>query len=170
MKKIICTFILTFLGMGLYAQGGLKVGIQAGLPFDDFNNEVSVMIGLDVGYMWTLGEVVDLGVTTSFIHGFPETFHTDIVLTDLPNVQFIPVAGAVRIWASNSFSIGVEAGQAFGISDGNEDGLYLRPLMGYLMGANTEVNFSYTSIKLTDKSWTTVNFGILHTFKLKSRR
>ncbi|PCJ98054.1 MAG: hypothetical protein COA50_03775 [Flavobacteriaceae bacterium] len=169
MRKVMLALTLLFLGTGLYAQGGLKVGIQGGMPFDDFNDEVSLVVGLDLGYMWTLGEVIDLGVTTSFIHGFAETFHTDVVLTDLSDVQFGTAAAAVRIWTSNSFSIGVEAGQAFGINEGNDGGLYLRPLVGYLMGPNTEVNFSYTSISLEDKTWTTVNFGILHTFQLKKR-
>ncbi|MGB5818395.1 MAG: hypothetical protein WBG90_02845 [Saonia sp.] len=166
MKHIILVFTLSFLGMGLYAQEGFKIGIQGGLPFDDFNDEVGVVVGLDVGHMWALGEVVDLGVATGFIYGFQETFQTDTILTDLSDVQFIPLAGSIRIWPSDSFSLGVEGGQAFGINDGNEGGLYYRPVIGYLMGANTELNFSYTTIELEDRSWTTVNLGVLYTFKL----
>ena len=166
MKNTIVAFLLTFLGMGLYAQEGFKIGIQGGLPFDDFNDEVGVVVGIDVGHMWALGEVVDLGICTGYIHGFHETFQTNIVRTDLPDVQFIPVAGSIRIWPSNSFSFGVEGGQAFGINKGNDGGLYYRPLIGYLMAANTELNFSYTTVKLEGRSWTTVNLGVLYTFKL----
>lgn len=114
--------------------------------------------------MWALGEAVDVGVATGIIHGFPETFHTDITQPKLPSIQFIPVAAAIRVWASNSFSFGGEIGQAYGLSDTYKEGFYYKPTIGFLMGPNTEINFSYTAIALEDKSWTTVNFGVLHTF------
>ncbi|NJB71074.1 hypothetical protein GGR42_001536 [Saonia flava] len=165
MKNIRLAFALFFLGVGIHAQEGFKLGFQAGLPFNDFNNEVSVVVALDVGYVWTPAEFLDLGIMTGFVNGFSESFHSDVVLTDLPNVQFIPVAGSVRVWPSNSFSLGIEAGQALGINKDNEGGLYLRPLMGYLMGPKTEVNVSYTTIQLDNKSWSTVTLGLLYTFK-----
>ncbi len=91
------------------------------------------MVGLDAGYMVALGEVVDLGVATGFLNGFPEKFPGETALTDLPHVQFIPLAASVRIWPSNSSSIGVDAGQGFGLNKGNDGGLYYRPLVAYLL-------------------------------------
>ena len=108
MKRLFLTLICVFFVLGLQAQEGFKLGIQGGLPIDDFNDEVSLMLGLDTGYMFALGEVVDLGVMTGFIHGFAETFDSDTVVADLPNVQFVPLAGSVRIWPSNSLSFGVD--------------------------------------------------------------
>ena len=169
MRSIYLAIICIFLGMGLQAQEGFKIGIQGGLPIDDFNDEVSLMAALDVGYLWALNEVVDLGVATGFINGFKETFDSQEIVGDLPNMQFIPLAASVRVWPSNSLSFGGEAGQALGINEGNDGGFYYRPILGYLMGPYTEVNFSYTTIDLDGVKWNSVNLGILYTFPSKRR-
>lgn len=166
LKKGLIALLFILTGSFLYAQPGLKIGIQGGLPVNEVNEEVGVVLGLDAGYMWALNEAIDLGVTVGFINGFPEKYHTNQPLSDLPNIQFAPIGGSVRIWPSNSFSFGVDAGQALGINDGNEGGLYYRPIIGFLMSANTELNFSYTGIELDGKKWNTVTLGVLCTFEL----
>ncbi len=170
MKTRILVFLSICLTTGLLAQEGVKIGLQGGLPFDDFNNEVSVVVGANVGYMWALNKTLDLGITAGFLNGFAETYQSDVILTDLPNVQFAPLAGSVRIWPSRSLSFGVDAGQAFGLNDGNDGGLYYRPQMGYLMGPRTEVNLSYSSIDLDERAWTTVTLGVLYTIPSKRSR
>lgn len=152
------------LTMQLSAQQGLKLGIQAGLPFNDFNEEVGIVIGADLGYMWALGEVIDLGLAVDYLNGFPEEFERENPLTDFPHVQMIPLAGSVRVWPSNSFSFGIDVGHAIGINEGNDGGLYYRPLLGYLMGPKTELNVSYTTIQLENKDWNTLTLGVLYTF------
>ncbi len=169
MKTTQLIFILFLFAFGLQAQEGFKLGLQAGLPIDDFNDEVSIAIGADVGYMWALNELIDLGLTAGLIYGFHETFQSDVVVADLPDIQFVPVAASVRIWPSNSFSFGIDGGQAFGLNDGNDGGLYYRPVIGYLFNANAEVNFSYTTINLDDRSWNSANLGILYTFPSNRR-
>ena len=170
MKKIVFAISLLFLGMGVHAQEGFKIGFHGGLPIDDFNDAVSLSLALDTGYMFALGEVVDLGVSAGFIHGFAETFDSQLLVEGLPDMQFVPLAASVRIWPSNSLSLGVDAGQAVGINEDNEGGLYYRPILGYLMGAFTEVNISYTTIKMdNDLSWNSVNFGLLFTIPNKKR-
>lgn len=163
MKNLILGLALLFFGTGAMAQEGFKLGFQGGLPINEYNDVLGVVIGVDAGYMWALGEVVDLGVDISYIYGFPEKFREGTILVDLPSIQFLPVAASVRIWPSNSFSFGVDAGQAFGISDGNDGGLYYRPIIGYLMGAQTEVNLSYTGIAIDGEPWATVTLGVLVT-------
>lgn len=170
MKNYILLFLFLFFATGSQAQEGFKVGFHGGLPIDDFNDAVSLSLGLDAGYMFALGEIVDVGVSTGFIHGFAETFDSDIIVADLPDMQFVPLAASVRIWPSNSISIGVDAGQALGINDGNDGGFYYRPILGYLMGAYTEVNFSYSTINMdNDLSWNSVNMGLLFTIPPKKR-
>jgi hypothetical protein len=148
----------------IFAQEGFKIGLQGGLPIIDFKDEVALSAGLDIGYMHALGEVVDAGVSTGLIYGFHETFHNDVVLRDLPDVQFIPIAASVRVWPSNSFSFGLEGGYALGINKGNDGGLYNRPIIGYLVSAAAEINFSYSTIDLESRSWNSLNFGVLFTF------
>ncbi len=151
------------------AQEGFKMGIQAGLPFNDFNEALSVVVGADVSYMSPLGEIVDIGSSVGFIHGFAETFQSEIVRNDLKSIQFVPLSAGLRLWTSNEFSFGGNAGYAFGISDGNEGGLYYRPMIAYLMSSSVEVNFSYTGIEIDEATWSTLTLGIVYNFEPKYR-
>ncbi len=162
MKHTVILFLL-LIGAGLQAQQGFKIGLNGGIPIrQEVNDIVSLVAGADVGYHRALGEVVDAGIMTGFINGFPEKF--DSGGADLPHVQFIPLAASFRIWPSNSFSLGGDAGYAFGLNDGNGGGFYYKPLVGYLMGARTELSLSYTGIATDGLSWSTVNLGVLYTF------
>jgi hypothetical protein len=167
MKNLLSVVLFTIFCTSLSAQEGIKVGLHGSFPFNDFSDAVVLAAGIDAGYMHALGEVVDAGVMTGFINGFPDNFGGDL---DLPSIQFLPLAASVRIWPSNSFSFGGEIGQAFGINEGNDGGLYYKPTIGYLFGTNTEVNLSYTGIKLDGATWSTVNVGFLHTIQVRPRR
>lgn len=164
MKKVLIVFVFALIGTGLYAQKGMKLGIHGGLPLDEFQDQLSLVAGVDLGYRWGLSEIVDLGVMVGFVNGFPEKYDRELFAEDLPNIQFMPLAGSIRFWTSNSFSIGGDVGQAIGINDDNDGGLYYRPTIAYLMGAQTEVNVSYTGIALDGATWSTVNVGVLYTF------
>lgn len=173
MKKLILFLLLATIGNSIYAQEGFKLGVQAGLPYSDFNDQSSLMLAADFGYMRALGEVVDLGIMTGIVHGFPKTFVAqDVgeVLEDNTAIDFVPLALSIRIWPSQDFSLGIDGGQAFGISDGNDGGLYFRPILAYLFGTYTEINVSHTTIKLEDATWSTVNLGVMYTFKSKRTR
>jgi len=170
MKNILLALTFTFIGLGMNAQEGFKLGIHGGLPINDFNGEVTLMVALDGGYMYALSEVIDIGVVTGFVYGFAERFSSEAIEADYPNMQFVPLAASVRIWTSNSFSFGVDGGYAVGINEGNDGGLYYRPIIGYLMGPSTEVNLSYSTVELEGASWNTINLGVLYTFKSKRSR
>lgn len=161
--------ILALYSLGLQAQEGFKIGLNGGIPVSgETNDAVSLVIGADLGYMVALGEVVDAGVLTGFINGFPEKYDSGGI--DLPNVQFLPIAGSIRIWPSNAFSFGADLGYALGINEGNQGGFYYKPILGYLMGPRTEVNVSYTGIGVEGFEWATLNIGFLYTFPDSLRR
>ncbi|WP_282056193.1 hypothetical protein [Maribacter luteus] len=170
MQKNLIALMFLLLGSGIFAQEGFKLGFHGGLPINDFNDAVTLTLGLDVGYMYAVNETIDVGISTGFIHGFAESFSSEAIEADFPDVQFLPLAAAVRIWTSNSFSFGVEGGYAVGINDGNDGGLFYRPIIGYLMGPSTEVNFSYSTVELDGPIWNTLNLGVLYTFKSKRSR
>jgi long-subunit fatty acid transport protein len=161
--------LIIFQAVHLHAQEGFKMGIQAGLPFNDFNEPISMVVGADVSYMYPLGEVVDIGPSVGYIHGFAETFQSNIVRADLESIQFVPLSAGVRIWTSNDFSFGGNAGWALGINEGNDGGLYYRPMIAYLMSSSVEVNFSYTAIELEEATWSTLTLGIVYNFEPKYR-
>ena len=169
MKKTLLLLVMTIFTSQIFAQEGFKMGIQAGLPFNDFNEALSVVVGADVSYMYPLGEVLDIGPAVGFIHGFAETFQSNIVRADLKPVQFAPLSAGIRIWTSNDFSFGGNVGWALGVSEGNDGGLYYRPTIAYLMSSSVEINFSYTGIELDEATWSTLTLGIVYNFEPKYR-
>jgi hypothetical protein len=164
MKNILFSCVFTIMGFSVWAQEGFKLGFQAGLPIGDYNEQVGVVLGLDAGYMWAPNKVFDLGVKAGYIYGFPEKFRSGMILVDLPSIQFAPIAASVRIWPSRSFSFGADVGQAFGLNAGNDGGFYYRPQIGFLMGAQTELNFSYTGIRQDQQSFSLITMGFVYTF------
>lgn len=163
-KRIVFLLFCGLAYVTVHAQEGFKIGAQAGLPMGDFNERIGVVIGADIGYMWAPNKIFDLGIKAGIIHGFAEEFREGTVLEDLPSVQFAPLAASVRIWPGKSFSFGGDIGQAFGLNEGNDGGLYVRPQLGFQVGPKSEVNFSYTSINVNDEKWTTVSIAYVYTF------
>lgn len=169
MKKFFCILILALLSHTVFAQEGFKIGLQGGIPLGDLDDQLSLVAALDVGYMWALGEVVDLGPASGYIIGFTDKFDQASPFADLPNVQFVPAAASLRIWPSNSFSFGADGGYAIGINEGNDGGLYVRPVIGFLFSALTEINLSYTNVSLDGGSYSSATVGILFTIPSKNR-
>ena len=169
MRDFILAILILTLGTGLFAQEGMKVGLQGGIPIGDFDEQVSLGVAADIGYMWALGEIVDLGPASGFILGFTDKFDTGSESIDLPNVQFVPAAASLRVWPTNNFSFGADGGYAIGVNEGNDGGLYARPVVGFLFGTFTELNFSYTHVSLDESSWATVTMGLLFTIPSERR-
>lgn len=168
MKQLLTGLAALLFSSGLLAQQGIKLGAHGSLPItEEVNSVVSLAIGIDAGYMHALGERVDLGAMLGYIHGFPEKY--EVGGADLPSIQFLPMAASLRLWLSNSLSIGADGGYALGLNDGNEGGLYYKPILGFLFGPQTELNLSYTGVATDGLDWATVNFGILYTFPQKYR-
>lgn len=164
-RKVFFLIVFSISFFSISAQEGFKIGAQAGLPIGDYNDSISIVAGLDVGYMWAPNKLLDLGIKSGIVHGFAETYRFEQTASiKLPSRQFVPIAASVRIWPSRSFSFGGDVGQALGLNDGNEGGFYYRPQFGFQMGAQSEVNFSYTAVKGDDATWTTLTLGFVYTF------
>lgn len=163
-RRLLLLFLLGWISVSSYAQEGFKLGLQAGLPLGDFNERIGVVIGADAGYMWAPNKTFDLGIKAGIIHGFSEEYREGTILEDLPSYQFLPVAAAFRIWPGKTFSFGADIGQAIGLNKNNDGGLYLRPQIGFQVGPQSEVNFSYTSIDVNDEKWNTITIAYVYTF------
>ncbi|WP_420322125.1 hypothetical protein [Flagellimonas sp.] len=170
MKKIVLTIITVFvLSVSLSAQdrSNIKAGLNAGIPVGDAADISSFSIGLDFNYHWGVSELLDAGLATGFINAFGDTAEASgggvIVQTEFEDFQFLPLAASVRIYPTYSFKFGVDAGYAVGINAGNEGGLYYRPIVGYNITGNTELNVSYIGVS-NNGTFSIATVGILFLF------
>lgn len=141
-------------------RSSFKAGFNAGLPVGDAADISSFSLGLDAAYHWGVSELLDAGVATGFINSFGETIAGQ---TEFEDFQFLPLAASVRIYPTYHFKFGADAGYAVGINTGNEGGFYYRPLVGYNITGNTELNVSYIAVN-NNGTFGIATVGILFLF------
>lgn len=79
-------------------------------------------------------------------------------------MQYIPVAGSVRIYPTTGFKLGGDVGYAIGINEGNDGGFYYRPSLGIdINSGTTELNMSYLAVN-DDVTYGSVLLGLLFLF------
>ncbi|WP_350287047.1 hypothetical protein [uncultured Croceitalea sp.] len=171
MKTTILSVITLFLAsLSLQAQvdrTNFRAGINAGLVLGDFSDNYSLNLGLELQHLWGLSREIDLGVATGFYNAFGEKQTLDeggiSIEIEFDNVQYIPAAAALRIYPTRGFKIGGDVGYAIGINEGNEGGLYYRPVLGVDINDVTEFNVSYTAID-DEVTFGAAMFGVLFLF------
>lgn len=161
MRKYIIIAAFAVFGMSVNAQEGLKAGANLAIPVGDAGDASGFSIGLDVLYHWSVSDDFNAGVATGFTNAFGKSIDTGIGSFEIPDVQFIPVAASGRFNASDMISVGADLGYAIGINDGNDGGFYYRPIVGYGVSDNIELNLSYTGISLDGATWSTIALGVL---------
>lgn len=105
-----------------------------------------------------------IGVTTGFRHYFVDySVELNNIIIEFDDVQFLPVAIATRYHFNDSaFSLGIDLGYSFRLDqDGSDGGFYFRPVLGYDISSDLEINASFESIS-GDRNWSSINLGILY--------
>lgn len=154
--------------MGQVDREVLKAGLNAGVPIGDAADISSFTLGLDLAFHIGVSRAFDLGFATGFTNAFGKTESISqggiSIEGDFDNVQFVPLAGLLRIYPSQGVNFGADVGYALGLNDGNGGGLYYRPIVSVNVAQTTELTFSYTGISLDGGTWSTVTLGVLFTF------
>ncbi|MEM7486453.1 MAG: hypothetical protein AAF348_14695 [Bacteroidota bacterium] len=170
MKRIYLFHIaifMTLLTANAQDRSSFKAGINAGLPVGDASDFSSFSVGFDMAYHWGVSELLDVGLATGFVNAFgdTETISEGIIEieAEFEDYQFIPLAASFRIYPTFEFKFGADVGYAVGINEGNEGGFYYRPLVGYNITGNTELNVSYTAVD-NNGTFAIATLGVLFLF------
>ncbi len=173
MKKQKCLNVLIFLfSIGLCAQNytdrdSFKIGVHGALPFGDAAEISNFGLGIDVSYNYGVSKVFDLGFATGFTNYFINTDDESTEnLTSFENVQFVPLAGLIRIFphVRSRTNFGFDLGYALGINEGNDGGFYYRPTIAINVNRGTEVTATYSGISLEGGTWSSATLGLVFGF------
>ena len=168
-KNTLLLVILALVGLTAMAQSvdrsNFKAGVLAGMPVGDASDYSTFALGLDVAHHWGVSELIDAGIATGFIHAFGESnsLGDGAITYKFEDIQFIPVAAALRIYPTYEFKFGADVGYALALNENMDGGFYIRPSIGYNITGNTELNVSYMSIS-NDWEFSMVAVGLLFLF------
>ena len=150
MKKLFITTVAV-LGMffNIQAQEGFNVGGYLGVPVVDGSDYATFSLGLDANYLFEVVDRIAVGPAVSIGHSFGSDrtyYNGTVVVTDNDPFQFAAIAGAGRFSINDKMTAGADIGFAIGINDGNDGGLYFRPMFGYNIIDNIQLNASLIGI------------------------
>jgi len=162
MKKLLIMAAIAAFGFtSVQAQeGGIKLGINFGLPVGDefFKNYSSFNLSVDAAYLITVADSFQVGPTIGYSHFFAKEYEFLGANVKGDDIQFIPIAGSARFDLDGLF-FGADLGYAVGVNDGNDGGFYYKPKIGYNLGPASLI-FSYSGISLDDGSISSLNLGV----------
>jgi len=80
-------------------RDSFKIGVHGAIPLGDASEISNFGLGLDISYNYGVSKVFDLGLATGFTNAFINTDDDAVEnLTAFENVQFLPLAGVLRIY------------------------------------------------------------------------
>lgn len=150
MKKVLCLIIFLVVGLtSTYAQGDIRLGVNAGIPVGDISDASDLNVGADIAYLMGF-ETFQLGPMVGYNHFFRD---------DLDDLSFLPIAATARFGLAG-LELGADVGYALGISpDGNDGGFYYKPKIGFSLFGIGLIG-SYTSISRDGGSASSINLGV----------
>ena len=149
MRKLVLVFLfIVAFNMGTQAQSGFNLGAFVGLPVADGADTAGFAIGLDVNYLFEINDKFRVGPATGFAHAFGKSETIYGFKYDYGDFQYIPIAAAGRFSPNEKITIGVDLGFGIGLNDGNDGGLYFRPLFGYNVSDKIMLTASYRAVSL----------------------
>lgn len=170
MKKIILAVIAVMAFSFANAQDGhFKLGLHAGVPVGSSGDVTSANTGVDVAYLWNLGEKFSAGMATGFTNYWGKTYEFQIegiegnYTVEGPDLGFIPVAASAQYSLAKNFFAGADVGYAIyvgtsGMGAGT-GGFYYQPKVGY---QNTKWEFYGAYKGISDVN--SVNLGVNYKF------
>ncbi len=154
MKKLILLPIIVIFSITLTNAQGAYGGVNVGFPLGDIS-DWKFAFQIDLGHDWEVNESLNVGAATGYGH----IFGGDVNGFDLPDYQYIPIAGTVSFEPTEGFHIDADLGYAIGIGDLSDGGLYYRPGVSYDLTENLAIKANYTGISDDGYSATTITVG-----------
>ena len=147
---------------GNNVQDGINLGLSISAPTNSANTSVPVGVVFEANYLYQSRRALAVGFTT----GYGAYFHKEDSeswgpIKNNSDFRFLPLAAATRYAFNNGIVLGADVGCAFVLSSNWKGGFYYRPILGYNISKNMQINTSYSGI-VTNWTWSTINFGITY--------
>lgn len=143
----------------LSQNADLNVGINGGVTIGNLDNVSRMAFGVDANYLFDVFDNVKLGPSVNFVYFLTE----DNAGVKPDPFIYLPLGGAIRFSGENDdFYVGADGGFALGISpNGDNGGIFFKPMVGYNFNEKVSVNFFYAGIKKKKPTYGYVGIGVV---------
>ncbi len=157
MKKLILSAIaICAFGITSAQDGGFKAGVNFGLPMGDISDATSFAIGVDVAYMFSVSDQLQVGATVGYA--------TYMAKEEGDDFAFLPIAATGQYAFTDNIFVGADLGYAMGLSpDGNDGGMLYQPKVGY-QTEKFEVYVGYRGIATEGTATSSIGVGFNYKF------
>ncbi|HEX8562626.1 MAG TPA: hypothetical protein VF676_06575 [Flavobacterium sp.] len=171
MKKLILSAVAlcAFGFANAQDDGGFQAGVHVGLPMGDYKDVVSFNVGLDLAYMFSVGEGFELGIATGYDHWMGKEETIDLgggfeATVDYGDAAFVPLAAAGKYSVTENFFVGADLGYAIYVGEGEGDGgFFYQPKVGYQM-ETIDVFVGYKGISSDGVTLSALTLGAAYKF------
>ena len=155
MKKLLLSLAFVAMGFSVSAQSsGFNLGADVGFPTGDVKDLFSLTMTVNATYMLGESDQFDYGVAASYSYWKGKD--------GVDNGSFLPLAGALRFNASETFVLGTDIGYAIGVSPSqNDGGFYYKPMVGYNFSDNMMLQASYSGVSVDGGTYSNFGIGIM---------
>ena len=149
MKKFLCSLIFLAFGFSTtYAQGDIRLGVNAGIPVGDISDASDFSAGADIAYL--------MGFDTFQVG--PMVGYNRYFANEGDDASFLPIAGTARFGLAG-LELGLDLGYGLGLTDGLDGGFYYRPKVGFNLFGLGLIG-SYTGISVDGGTFSSINLGV----------
>lgn len=165
MKKLVLSIAILLAGLTVSAQEGqFNAGANIGIPTGDSGDSTSIAYSIEANYLFEVSDAFKVGPSVSYLGYIYKSEIKDAADAggyDLDSPAFLPIAAAGRFAASEQFTIGLDLGYAVGLNDGNDGGLYYRPLVGYNVSDSAMIQASYSGVSDDGFTASAISLGVV---------
>lgn len=145
---------------GHSANAQFSAGVYGALPIGDAGDLSSFGLGVDLTYLFEVGDTFGVGPTAGIAHFFTDDVETPIGNVEIDDVTFLPIALAGRFNVSDAFTLGADLGYGVGINEDNDGGFYYAPRIAYSVSDLIDIAFTYRGVSQDGSTWSWLGLGL----------
>jgi len=139
----------------------IKAGLSGGLPVGNASDVASFALNADLSYLFEISDSFRAGGSTGYSHSFADTIKVNGFTIEADDIQYIPLAGSLRLDVPSNFTLGLDVGYGIGVNKGNDGGFYFSPRVQYNIINPIDAVLAYRSLSIDGNAWDIISLGLV---------
>jgi len=169
------TAVAIFLGSNVNAQTTttnpgdtwrLGVGVEAGIPTGDLNNNSSFTLGGTARLQYDTRSNISLMLTSGYYNVFEKNYTIGTTTVSPASLGIIPVKAGIKVFATQNFYFSGEVGAGIETNYAKNTKLIVAPGLGYANAGGLDIGARYENFSGQSNNYGIAALRIAYGFKL----